>query len=246
MEYIILFGLGVILASFLNALVYRTENGYDIKTLLFTRSHCESCKKELEWYELIPILSWIIQRGKCFKCKKRVNLYYPISEFILGISFIITYRYYENPFYLVILCFLFMLTFSDILSKSIPQLTTQILLGISFIFFIFNWTNYPSLLLFVFISILLYIFIRLRYGKDVGNNLGFGDFLVVFAISMTLPLSQFISFLLLLLYISGIYSLGLVIYKKDLLKSTIPLVPFIFIAFVINCILGELLLSVIL
>jgi leader peptidase (prepilin peptidase)/N-methyltransferase len=246
MEYFILFGIGVILASFLNALVYRTENGYDIKTLLFTRSHCENCKKELEWYELIPILSWIIQRGKCFKCKTKVNAYYPISEFILGVSYVIVYQYFQNPFHLLILSILFMLTFSDILSKSIPQLTTQILLGISIIFFAFNFSNYTSLLSFLFISLILYIFIRIRYGKDVGEKMGFGDFLVVLSISMILPFSQFVSFLLLLLYISGIYSIVLVVYKKDLLKATIPLVPFIFLAFVLNAILGELLISMIL
>ncbi len=246
MEYFILFGSGVILASFLNALVYRTENGYDIKTLLFTRSHCENCKKELEWYELIPILSWIIQRGKCFKCKTKVNAYYPISEFVLGVSYVIVYQFFQNPFHLLILSILFMLTFSDILSKSIPQLTTQILLGISIVFFAFNFSNYTSLLSFLCLSVILYIFIRIRYGKDVGEKMGFGDFLVVLSISMILPFSQFISFLLLLLYISGIYSIGLVVYKKDLLKATIPLVPFIFLAFVLNAILGELLISMIL
>ena len=81
-----IFLLGLVLASFLNALLYRIDNGYKYPEIFVKGSHCEKCGKMLKVYELIPVLSYIIFRGKCSKCGYKIPKYYPISELALGIG----------------------------------------------------------------------------------------------------------------------------------------------------------------
>lgn len=78
-----LFCTGLLLASFLNVLA---GGGGDLrKNLRRSRSRCESCKKELRWWELIPVLSWILLLGKCDRCGRPIPLAHPLSELVLGI-----------------------------------------------------------------------------------------------------------------------------------------------------------------
>lgn len=238
---LIIFGIGAILASFLNALIYRIEKGLDLKTMLLTRSKCEHCKKELEWYELIPIFSWIFQQGKCGKCKKKIDIYYPISETLLGVSYIFIYQSTGNYFYMFLASILFMLVYSDIKNKSIPSGVTNFFVAVCLVYFLFNLVNYLSLAIFLLIAILILGISKIRYGKV--EVIGFGDFLVVLGISMILSISSFISFFLITLYLSGIYSLIMIGLKKYDLKSTLPLLPFIFAGFILNFIFGEFLIN---
>ena len=73
---------GLIIGSFLNVLVLRWgEKG------LGGRSACVSCARQLRWYEMVPVLSWIVLRGKCRTCKARISIQYPLVEAITGIVF---------------------------------------------------------------------------------------------------------------------------------------------------------------
>ncbi len=84
---IILFILGTILGSFINVLTRRYDDTDSFFSLarIRGRSHCESCQRELRWYELIPIVSFIIQGGRCRSCHARVSIQYPIVEIISGL-----------------------------------------------------------------------------------------------------------------------------------------------------------------
>ena len=64
---IIFFVFGSVLGSFYHVLATRLSKGLSI---ISPPSHCENCNHKLNWYELIPILSYIIQGGKCRECKK--------------------------------------------------------------------------------------------------------------------------------------------------------------------------------
>ncbi len=88
-----LFGLGI--GSFLNVLIIR----YDERRSLFHiqnlrgRSHCPHCKARLRWYELIPLVSFIIQRGRCRTCKSSISPQYPIIELLTAALFVaVPYR----------------------------------------------------------------------------------------------------------------------------------------------------------
>jgi len=78
------FILGTIVGSFLNVVIYRLGTGESIGR---SRSRCFSCGKTLTWRELIPLVSFIVQKGKCRSCGSRISWQYPIVEFITGLIF---------------------------------------------------------------------------------------------------------------------------------------------------------------
>lgn len=79
----IFFIFGTIIGSFLNVVSLRHNTGKDLSG----RSFCFSCGKTLSWYELVPVLSFILQRGRCRECGSKISWQYPIVEVITGILF---------------------------------------------------------------------------------------------------------------------------------------------------------------
>ena len=72
------------MASFYHVLAVRTANS---KSIIKPASHCDYCKKKLKWYELIPVVSYIMQGGMCNYCHKKLPISYLLSEVILGFLF---------------------------------------------------------------------------------------------------------------------------------------------------------------
>ncbi len=78
--------LGIVIGSFLNVCIYRIPKKEDIAV---ERSHCMHCGHVLQWYELIPLFSFLIQGGKCRSCKKKISWQYPIVEALNGILWVV-------------------------------------------------------------------------------------------------------------------------------------------------------------
>lgn len=98
-----LFVFGLIIGSFLNVVIFRYKPERSAFALfpLRGRSHCRSCGKTLSWYELIPLLSFVIQRGRCRTCKERLSAQYPLIEFLTGLIFLTPLYFYapQTPDY---------------------------------------------------------------------------------------------------------------------------------------------------
>ena len=87
---ILVFLMGVFIGSFYNVCIYRIPKK---ETVVFGRSHCMSCNNEIKWYDLIPVLSYLILRGKCRYCKEKISLQYPCIELITGVSYFALYLF---------------------------------------------------------------------------------------------------------------------------------------------------------
>lgn len=86
LQTLFLFFLGTILGSFINVLILRYKpGGAVLGKHLGGRSACPNCGKVLDWYELIPIVSFVIQTGRCRGCKKGISLQYPAVEIMSGL-----------------------------------------------------------------------------------------------------------------------------------------------------------------
>jgi leader peptidase (prepilin peptidase)/N-methyltransferase len=72
---------GTIWGSFLNVCIIRVQHEM---SLSFPGSHCFSCKKKVDWYDNIPVLSWFLLRGKCRHCGERFSFRYPFVEIVTG------------------------------------------------------------------------------------------------------------------------------------------------------------------
>ncbi len=86
--YLYIFILGLLIGSFLNCLIWRLHTGES----MMERSHCPKCKKQIVWYDNIPLLSFLFLRGKCRHCGKKISWQYPIVELVTAILFVLALR----------------------------------------------------------------------------------------------------------------------------------------------------------
>ena len=86
---VVFFIFGLIFGSFFNVVAYRLPKGM---SLIKPSSHCTKCNHKLSPIELIPVLSYIIQGGKCKNCKNKIAIFYPIFEIFTGVMFVIAYK----------------------------------------------------------------------------------------------------------------------------------------------------------
>ncbi len=76
--------LGLACGSFANVLIFRLPRDLSI---VRPPSHCPSCDKEIRWYRNIPVISYIVLRGRCADCKARISPRYPLVELLVGVLF---------------------------------------------------------------------------------------------------------------------------------------------------------------
>lgn len=83
-----LFIAGLFFGSFFNCIANRLSKN---ESIIRPGSHCENCKHELAWYELIPVFSYLFLKGKCKKCHTKLSIWYPLTEILTGILFALSY-----------------------------------------------------------------------------------------------------------------------------------------------------------
>ena len=224
------FAFGLAVGSFLNSVIYRLEKG---GSLISERSHCPHCGQVLSWYELIPLVSFAVQLGRCRTCKRRISWQYPLVEFSCGLLFLTAYFYLPPYYYGWELAYLFFV-FASLLAIFVFDLKRYI---------IPNRILYPLILLTlahvwwgkgylpgaypVWSALGAAGFFLLLYLVSRGSWIGFGD--VKFGVFMGL----FLGFPLVLVAFFFSYVLGaliggsLLVRKKASLKSQIPFGPFL-------------------
>ena len=94
--------LGLLLGSFYNVCIHRYLTG---ESILFPPSHCPHCKQRLRFWELVPVLSYLLLGGKCARCRNPIHIRYPLVELLSGLTAgLLAWRYgpgIEFPVYLV-------------------------------------------------------------------------------------------------------------------------------------------------
>ncbi|HUX46980.1 MAG TPA: prepilin peptidase [Desulfosporosinus sp.] len=127
--------LGLLIGSFLNVVIFRVPRGESIVT---PGSHCPTCGHALRAWELIPVVSFLIQKGQCRSCQSRISWRYPVVELLTGILFFITatlsLSMETHParllLNLVFVAVLIALSFIDLDTFRLPDVLTLPLLGI--------------------------------------------------------------------------------------------------------------------
>src|SRR5690625_3804311 len=93
------FILGLVFGSFYQVVGLRVP---EKRSFVKGRSHCPHCKKQLHWYELIPIFSYVFQRGRCNECKEKISPLYPLMEIFTGFLFMISFITFQFSIELLI------------------------------------------------------------------------------------------------------------------------------------------------
>jgi prepilin signal peptidase PulO-like enzyme (type II secretory pathway) len=115
------FVLGACIGSFLNVVIYRYNTGMSING----RSQCFNCSRILQWFDLIPIISFLAYRGKCRSCKSKISWQYPLVELATAFLFLALFLFNGLSsalfFDLIIFSLLIVMTVYDIRHKIIPD-----------------------------------------------------------------------------------------------------------------------------
>ena len=117
-----MFSLGACLGSFANVCIYRLPKN---KQIISGRSFCPKCKKKINWYDNLPIISFIILKRKCRNCKKIISARYLTVELITGLVFLLIYLNFKDIFTITFLSILalilIMIFFIDLENFIIPD-----------------------------------------------------------------------------------------------------------------------------
>ena len=182
-----IFLIGLCVGSFLNVLIFRLDK----KRGAFTgRSECPGCSKQLKWYDLVPVISYLFLEGRCRYCKEKISPIYPVVEIITAFSFLGFYLI-QRPeslafslFYLLIIASLTALIFFDYLYFIIPDKVIFSLVPVILLFdFLFRRTQFNSLLLSALTLGSVFAIIHL---VSHGQWMGFGDAKLMFLIGLVL------------------------------------------------------------
>lgn len=147
---VFLFIFGLIMGSFYTVIGLRRPKN---ESIIKPRSHCELCNHTLKWYELIPVFSWIIQKGRCRKCHAKLSIVYPFIELLTACLFSLSYFLYgiEYEFFAMViisslLVIIFVSDFKYLVILDGPLLISSILILILKYFFFNGKTVLLSLL----------------------------------------------------------------------------------------------------
>lgn len=114
--------MGFVIGSFLNVCIYRIPLHLNIAK---GRSFCPSCHTTLKPYDMVPIFSYLILRGKCRKCKAPISVQYPLVEALTGILFLAAFLAHGFTIYSGLLCLFFccliVVSITDIQTMTIPD-----------------------------------------------------------------------------------------------------------------------------
>ncbi|EKE12074.1 MAG: hypothetical protein ACD_14C00028G0002 [uncultured bacterium] len=239
---IIFFILGLIIGSFLNAVVYRLEA---VESLL-ERSHCPHCKKKVRWFDNVPVISFILLSARCRDCGEKISWQYPVVEFITGIVFALIGNYFFNlvdfsswaltAYYLVVFSILLIIFVYDFKYMEIPMLILWIGVAVSLVYFLYaDWQSFSSLssiLELRTISGILgglvaggFFFFLAAYSKETW--MGYGDAYLGLLAGLVVGWPNIWGALMLSFIIGALISVGLIAVRKKTMKSQVPFAPFL-------------------
>lgn len=240
----------MILGSFANVCIYRLPLNKQIVT---GRSFCPKCKKKINWYDNIPLISFILLEGKCRKCKKEISIKYLLVELISGISFVFIFLDYNNyleiAFLQVLVIIFLIIFFIDLKHFIIPDSLnfSLIILAISKNFipnfesnftYDLNQSIVGGILGYFVIWIIIFLYKKI---KNL-DAMGLGDAKLMAGIGLLFGWKS-IPFVLFVSAIIGLISvIPSLINKTKNLRTEIPFGPYIIVSTIIYYFCGNLIL----
>jgi prepilin signal peptidase PulO-like enzyme (type II secretory pathway) len=259
---IMVFVLGLCCGSFVNMLIYRTAVQYDlISNFQFSksnkkRSFCDGCGKQLRWYENVPVISWLIQRGKTRCCGKKLSMLYPIVEIATGILFLINFQFsifnfqsnlnsFNFQFLIqlllgfVIITFLVFSAVFDLKYMILPDFSTVILTICATIFLFVEIPDLAFLQWKVLSAIISFGFLYFLYLITKKKGMGFGDVKLAFFMGLFLGYPKIIVAMYFAFVVGALVGLILMLFKKAGKKTKISFGPFLILGTIVAWFWGD-------
>jgi prepilin signal peptidase PulO-like enzyme (type II secretory pathway) len=234
---VLIFILGAAFGSFLNVVIFRMKKK---QSFLTGRSYCPNCRHKLGARDLIPLVSFVIQKGKCRYCKSKISLVYPLVELGTGLAFLLIFINFgfslKSLLYLVYACiliiiFVYDLNYNLILDKvTVPAMIFAILADI-----ILKAPFFSVL----FGAIIGGSFFSLMFFLSRGKWIGGGDIRLGVLMGLMLGWEKLIVALVFAYLPGALVAIILLITKKKKLRSSLPFGTFLTLGTFIALIYGS-------
>ena len=175
--YIITFLYGIVIGSFLNVCIYRIPKDESIVTV---GSHCMICGRQLKWYDLFPLFSWLFLKGKCRYCGTKISVQYPLIEALNAILYIIIVSVngwsLESLLYCIMASALLVLSVIDYRTMLIPTSVDIVILMVGVMHLFVDLSNWLYYVIGFFSASLFLLLCALVFRAITGKGgLGMGD-----------------------------------------------------------------------
>lgn len=236
---------GLCIGSFLNVLAYRIPLGIDP-----TKGHsmCPKCRHTLKWYELVPVFSYILLRGKCHKCHTKISPIYPIVELVTASLYLALYLVFDLTsitfLYVAIVSIFVVIVIIDYQHKYIPDRFNFTIIGLALMANLFiGFSDLNRMLdnfLGMFVGFAIVVFVRfvgqLFFRKEA---MGFGDVKLLAGLGLLLGFQASIFIFFVGCILASIIELTLMYAKIKSKESEIAFGPYLIYAAVIYMFVGK-------
>lgn len=238
--FVYIFLIGLVIGSFANVVIWRAPRGESIRG----RSRCVNCLSRIAWYDLIPIASFFILRGRCRQCGRGIRWQYPLVELFSGLIFAISFAVFSQYgliywlFILFLLELLLILGITDFNNLILPDALIGLMASGTGIFMIYQKfaanTGYgiynTSLIDNLLSAAVLFVILFIPWLISGGRWLGLGDAKLMGAIGLAFGFVGAVSILYGGVVMGAIVGLFMWLSRRATLKSKLPLGTFVCIA----------------
>ena len=221
--------LGAILGSFICVIAERIYTG---QSFVKGKSRCNSCNMSLRTIDLVPVISWIVARGRCLRCKSKIPFTYLLIEIALAVSFGAAYLTFgvslALPLFLLALCIATFVVVYDLRHTVVPLYASASLALVSLVFAYIHFlgTDFFAQAL-ILAGVVTLAFVALHVGSR-GRAMGLGDAPIAFSLAMlTFPYS--LTGLVVSFWIGALYGIGVLLARRGgpTMGIEVPFVPFL-------------------
>ena len=248
--YGMVFVFGTLIGSFLNVVIYRMHTGRSVNG----RSHCMSCGETLRWYELFPIVSYIVLRARCRSCSAYIPLRYLTVELLTGLMFLVLFLLFGSDIirfciYAVLYSLLMVVAVYDLRHTIIPDELTFMIGGTAIVLLGYEYILVPNLAVLVYnvfagVSAGAFFYALWRVSK--GRWIGLGDAKLALPLGIIAGTGGALSMVVLSFWIGAGISLILLLLNTFIakgktvlhfplreltMKSEVPFAPFLILGF---------------
>jgi len=245
--------------SFLNVVILRYNTG---ESIVKDGSRCFICGNKLKWHELIPIFSFIAQKGKCRNCKSKISIQYPIVELLTGLIFLLIFNFnflilnqfsnfliFKLFYYWIIASLLIVIAVYDFRHQIIPNFFVYSFNILAFLNLFGIWSlEFGIFKTWYFLAgIIFFSFFGLFWLISKGKWMGLGDAKLALGIGWLLGFSKGLPALMLAFWIGAAVGIFLLIFFKKSynIKSKLAFGPFLALGTLIAFLFGEAIISLI-
>lgn len=242
MMVLTLFVFGICLGSFINVLVIRLA----AQERIDGRSHCRSCGRQLAWYHNIPLLSFLILRGKCAWCRQNISWQYITVELSTGLLFVLgaylmpQYDWLWLVTYLILIIYSVTLFVFDFRFKVLPDVIT---ISGTIVIFLLNLARGLSWFNLLLAALLAAGFFALQYIISRGRWIGSGDIRLGALMGVSLGWPGVAAALVISYWLGAVVGVMLILFKNYGAKSELPFGTMLTLATVVTFLWGEQLIN---